>query len=55
MENIIVGLVVAAAFAYVIKGLVKTWKGEGGCNCSGGCGGCPGSAGSCNQNPTLFK
>ncbi|MDD9305264.1 MAG: FeoB-associated Cys-rich membrane protein [Desulfobacter sp.] len=46
MENLIVWLIVAGAFGFIIKGFVKTYKGEGGCtgNCSGCTGKGPGNA-----------
>lgn len=42
MDNIIVGLIVAAALIFSIRSLIKAYKGEGGCNCSSSCGGCSG-------------
>jgi len=45
MENFIVWLIVAAAIVFMIKGFVKTYKGEGGCG--GSCGGCTG----CDAGP----
>ena len=37
MENIIVGLIVAAALAFSVRGLVRIFKGKGGCGCAKGC------------------
>jgi len=42
MENLIVWVIVAGALGFTIKGFIKTYKGEGGCGCSGSCSGCTG-------------
>jgi len=39
MDNILVGIIVAGALVFCIRKFIKTYKGEGGCNCSSGCGG----------------
>ena len=46
MGNILVGLIVAAAFFYMIRRMIKTFKGESSCSC--GCEGCsPGPRENC--------
>lgn len=55
MENIIVGGIVAAAFVYVVKGLVKTFKGEGGCSCASACSGCSENDGPCGHDGQFMK
>lgn len=49
MENILVGLIVAAALFYCIKRLINTFKADSSCSC--GCKGCPAGpeADSCSQ------
>ena len=47
MENILVCLIVAAALVFIVRGFVKTYKGEGGCGCAGGCTGCHGRDADC--------
>ena len=42
MDNILVGIIVAGALVFCIRSFIKTYKGEGGCNCSSGCGSSPG-------------
>ncbi|WP_320042348.1 FeoB-associated Cys-rich membrane protein [uncultured Desulfobacter sp.] len=39
MGNILVGLIVAVAFFYMIRRMIKAFKGQPSCGC-GGCGGC---------------
>jgi len=39
MDNILVGIIVAGALGFCIRSFIKTYKGQGGCNCSSG-GGC---------------
>ena len=41
MENIIVWIVVIAALVFTIRSIVKTYRGDGGCDCAGGCTNCP--------------
>lgn len=36
MDNILVGIIVAMALAFCIRSFVKTYRGQGGCNCSSG-------------------
>jgi len=42
MENLIVWIIVAGAFVFTIRGFIKSYKGDGGCGCSGSCSGCVG-------------
>lgn len=44
MENLVVWIIVAGALMFTIKGFIKTYKGDGGCGCSGSCGGCSGQS-----------
>ncbi len=37
MDNLIVGIVVAGALVFCIRSFIKTYRGQGGCNCSSGC------------------
>nr|WP_319396977.1 FeoB-associated Cys-rich membrane protein [uncultured Desulfobacter sp.] len=37
MGNIIVGLIVAVALFYLIRRMIKTFKGESSCGCGGTC------------------
>ncbi|MBA3009659.1 MAG: FeoB-associated Cys-rich membrane protein [Proteobacteria bacterium] len=37
MDTILVGIIVAWALIFSIRSVIKTYKGQGGCNCSGGC------------------
>jgi hypothetical protein len=54
MDNILVGIIVLAAVIFSIKSFIRTYKGQGGCNCSPGCS-CPSrdSQDSCGQNKTF--
>ena len=56
MENLIVWLIVAGALVFMIKGFIKAYKGEGGCGCSGGCGGCSDrdQSGSCDPGKVFL-
>ena len=57
MENLIVGLIVAGALVFSVRGFIKTYKGEGDCGCGSSCGGCRDhSDGGCSCDPnTPFK
>ncbi|MCP4721527.1 MAG: FeoB-associated Cys-rich membrane protein [Desulfobacteraceae bacterium] len=49
MDNILVGIIVAAAVFFSIRSFVRTYKGEGGCNCSRSCSSGK-KNGNCNQS-----
>jgi hypothetical protein len=38
MDNILVGIIVAGALFFCIRSFVRTYRGQGECNCSSGCG-----------------
>lgn len=50
MDNILVGIIVAMALLFCIRSFIKTYRGQGGCNCSSGCGcGTKDKTGHCSQ------
>lgn len=50
MENIIVGLIVAAALVFSVRSFVRIYKGNGSCGCSDGCGCSPSEKDCCGQH-----
>lgn len=36
MDNILVGIIVAAAVFFSVRSFIRTYKGQGGCNCAQG-------------------
>ncbi len=47
MDLLIVGIIVAGAVIFTVRGFIKVYKGEDRCGCSSGCS-CP-SKGNCDQ------
>ncbi|MBU0971415.1 MAG: FeoB-associated Cys-rich membrane protein [Proteobacteria bacterium] len=48
MDTILVGIIVAMALIFSIRSVIKTYRGQGGCNCSSGCA-TKGKEGQCAQ------
>ncbi|MBU8910403.1 MAG: FeoB-associated Cys-rich membrane protein [Desulfobacterales bacterium] len=49
MDLIIVGMIVAGAVIFTVRGFIKSYKGEGDCSCKDGCSSCS-SKGSCSPD-----
>jgi hypothetical protein len=56
MDTIIVGVIVAGAVFWVLRTIIRTFKGEKRCECSGehSCSCAGENASSCTANPALF-
>lgn len=52
MENIIVGLIVAAALAFSVRSFIRIYRGKGGCSCGDGCGCSTSEKSCCGQHHT---
>ena len=55
MENILVGLIVAAALFFSVRSFVRIYRGKGSCGCGGGCACSPSDKACCTKSDTVFR
>lgn len=55
MENIIVGIIVAAALVFSIRSFIRIYKGKESCGCGSSCGCDPGPKHCCSQHGTPIQ
>jgi hypothetical protein len=54
MDNILVGIIVAGALIFSIRSFIKTYRGQGKCNCGSSCANSSkGKNGHCGQDRSL--
>jgi len=55
MENILVGLIVAAALFFSVRSFVRIYRGKGSCGCGEGCACSPSDKACCKENNTTIS